>query len=71
MVPVCPKACIIMVMGLWCRLSQTILVQVQLARDDNTPWSNWIDEFAIVRQSSPSIPYLFSDDAKLSSLPLR
>jgi hypothetical protein len=27
-----------------------ILVQVQLVRDDNTPWSNWIDEDAIVKQ---------------------
>jgi hypothetical protein len=28
----------------------TILVQVQLVRDDNTLWGDWIDERAIVRQ---------------------
>jgi hypothetical protein len=28
----------------------TILVQVQLVRDDNAPWGDWIDERAIVRQ---------------------
>jgi hypothetical protein len=27
-----------------------ILVQVQLVRDDDTPWSDWIDEDAIVKQ---------------------
>src|SRR2546421_7435169 len=33
----------------------TILVQVQLVRDDNTPWSDWIDERAIVRQPDPNV----------------
>jgi len=28
-----------------------IVVQVQLVRDDNTAWGNWIDENAIVKQS--------------------
>jgi hypothetical protein len=35
----------------------TILVQVRLVRDD-TPWSNRIDEFAIVKQHNPSVPRL-------------
>jgi len=26
----------------------TILVQVQLVRDDDTPWGDWIDELAIL-----------------------
>ena len=29
----------------------TILVQVQLVRDDNTPWGHWIDEDAILRET--------------------
>ena len=33
-----------------------ILVQVQLVRDDNTPWGDWIDERAIVKQPSPNVP---------------
>jgi hypothetical protein len=33
----------------------TILVQVRLARDDNSPWSDWIDEWAIVRQPNPNV----------------
>ena len=28
----------------------TIHVQVRLVRDDNTPWGNWIDEVALVKQ---------------------
>ena len=36
----------------------TILVQVRLVRDNNTPWGNWIDELAIVKQSGPGIPRL-------------
>jgi len=36
----------------------TIRVQVQLVRDDSTSWDNWIDEFAIVKQSGPGIPRL-------------
>ena len=30
-------------------LLETILVQVQLVRNDSTQWSDWIDEYAIVR----------------------
>ena len=33
----------------------TILVQVQLVRDDNTPWGDWIDELAILRQPGPNL----------------
>src|SRR5436305_9657036 len=36
----------------------TILVQVRLVRDDNTPWGDWIDEEAIVKQSGPGVPRL-------------
>jgi hypothetical protein len=36
----------------------TILVQVRLVRDDDTPWSDWIDEFAIVKQHNPNVPRL-------------
>ena len=35
-----------------------IHVQVQLVRDDNSPWSGWIDERAIVKPSSPNVPRL-------------
>jgi hypothetical protein len=35
-----------------------IHVQVQLVRDDNSPWSGWIDEEAIVKPSSPNVPRL-------------
>jgi hypothetical protein len=37
---------------------RTILVQVQLLRDDNTTWGNWITERAIVKQPSPGVPRL-------------
>ena len=30
-----------------------IFVQVQLVRDDDSPWSEWIDEDAIVQQAGP------------------
>jgi hypothetical protein len=33
-----------------------ILVQVQPVRDDNTPWGDWIDERAMVKQPSPNMP---------------
>jgi hypothetical protein len=36
----------------------TISVQVQLVRDNNTPWSDWIDEVAIVRQVAPNLSRL-------------
>jgi hypothetical protein len=36
----------------------TILVQVRLVRDDNTPWGDWIDEAAIIRQPSPGVSRL-------------
>lgn len=32
-----------------------LLVEVQLVRDDDTPWSDWIPEIAIVRQPSPNL----------------
>lgn len=35
------------------RVWPTYLVQVRLARDDYTPWSDWIVEVAIVRPPSP------------------
>ena len=35
-----------------------INVQVQLVRDDNSPWSDWIAEEAIVRPVGPGIPRL-------------
>src|SRR5438046_1409467 len=35
-----------------------IHVQVQLVRDDNSPWSGWILEEAIVRPAGPAIPRL-------------
>jgi len=37
---------------------QTILVQVQLVRNDNTPWGNWIQESAIVKQALAFVPRL-------------
>lgn len=36
----------------------TILVQVQLVRNDNSPWSDWIDECAIVKPLLPNVPRL-------------
>ena len=39
-------------------LFSTLRVQVQLAREDNTPWSDWIDEKALVKQSGPNMPRL-------------
>jgi hypothetical protein len=35
-----------------------IHVQVQLMRDDDSPWSGWIDEWALVKPSSPNVPRL-------------
>jgi hypothetical protein len=32
-----------------------ILVEVQLVRDDDSPWSDWIEELAIVRPLLPSV----------------
>jgi hypothetical protein len=36
----------------------TIVVEVQLVRDDNTPWSDWFPELAIVQPDSPGLPRL-------------
>jgi hypothetical protein len=36
----------------------TVLVQVQLVRDDNTLWGDWIHERVIVRQSDPNLAQL-------------
>ena len=33
-------------------------VQVQLVRDDDSPWSGWIDEEAIVRSAGPGVTRL-------------
>jgi hypothetical protein len=33
-------------------------VQVQLVRDDDSPWSNWINEQAIVKPISPNVSRL-------------
>ena len=33
----------------------TILVQVQLVRDDQSPWGDWIDEWAVVRPPGPNV----------------
>jgi hypothetical protein len=33
----------------------SIWVQVMLVRDDNMPWSDWIDEKAIVKQLVPGL----------------
>jgi len=35
-----------------------IVVQVRLVRDDNTPWGDWIDELAIVKQPILNMPRL-------------
>ena len=35
-----------------------IFVQVQLIRDDNSPWSDWVIKKAIVRPIGPSILWL-------------
>ena len=37
---------------------QTIVVQVRLVRGDDTPWGNWIDEVAIVKQLSLNVTRL-------------
>jgi len=36
----------------------TILVQVRLVRDDDSPWSDWIDEYAIIKPVVPGLPRL-------------
>jgi hypothetical protein len=36
-----------------------IKVEVQLVRDDNIPWSDWIEELAIVKPDSPGLLRLF------------
>jgi hypothetical protein len=35
-----------------------ISLQVQLVRDDDSPWSGWIDEEAIVRSAGPGVTRL-------------
>jgi hypothetical protein len=35
-----------------------ILVEVQMVRDNNTPWSDWIDEKAIIQPDSPGLSRL-------------
>jgi len=36
----------------------TILVQVRLVKDDNTPWGDWVVELAVVKQPSPNLSRL-------------
>jgi hypothetical protein len=35
-----------------------IRVEVQLVRDDNTPWSDWVEEVAIAKPDSPGLSRL-------------
>jgi hypothetical protein len=35
-----------------------VLVQVRLMRDDNSPWSDWIKEHAVVKPASRGVPRL-------------
>jgi hypothetical protein len=35
-----------------------ICVEIQMVRDDNTPWSDWIEEEAIIQADSPSLSRL-------------
>jgi hypothetical protein len=37
---------------------ERLRVQVQLVRDDNSPWSDWIDERAIIKPASQGVPRL-------------
>jgi hypothetical protein len=37
---------------------RTIRVQVQLVKNDNTPWGSWIDELALVRSPTPNLARL-------------
>ena len=39
-------------------------MQVQLVRDDSSPWSDWIDDLAIVRPARPGV-------ARLSGVEIR
>jgi len=34
---------------------QRIAVEVQLVRDNNTPWSDWIEEVAIIKPDGPGL----------------
>jgi hypothetical protein len=34
-------------------------VQVQLVREDDSPWSNWINEYAVVKPASEGVPAAF------------
>ena len=36
----------------------SLRVQVQLVDNENVPWSNWINELALVKQPGPNIPRL-------------
>ena len=33
-------------------------MQVQLVRDDDSPWSDWINEYAVVKPASRGVPRL-------------
>jgi hypothetical protein len=33
-------------------------VQVQLVREDDSPWSDWISEYAVIKPASQGVPRL-------------
>jgi hypothetical protein len=35
-----------------------LLVQIQLVRDDDSPWTDWIDEEALIKPVAPGVPRL-------------
>ena len=46
----------------------TIFVQVQLVRDDSSPWSDWILEEAIVKPVGPGVPRLSGIGIRVSCI---
>ena len=38
-----------------------VMAPLMSTRDDNTPWGDWIDELAIVKQPGPNVPRLSGD----------
>lgn len=47
-------------------LCPEVIVEVQLVRDDNSPWSGWIEETAIVRQAGPGLMRLSGNGIRSS-----
>jgi hypothetical protein len=37
---------------------ERLRVQVQLVRNDDSPWSDWINEYAVVKPASRGVPRL-------------